>query len=119
MQTVKKKHECKLGWSFMYTTDGWKSVSKRSYHNHILVSVEGPIYLDLQEGSGNKAEAISREISDRFESLPVDVRDRILIGITDTPTYNQKAWRLLEAKYPKQFWIGCALPYHTQCFTEH
>lgn len=31
-----------------------------------------------------------------------------MTGITDTPSANQKAWRLLEANHPKQFWVGCA-----------
>lgn len=44
----------------------------------------------------------------QMEQLPPKIRSRIILGVTDTPTANQKAWRLLEATFPKQIWVGCA-----------
>lgn len=97
-------------FGFLITSDGWRSVAKRNYHNYILVSIEGPIYLDLVETTGHSGSG--QNIADGFEAqfraLGPDVVENIVLGVTDTPSANRKAWRLLEANYPKQTWIGCA-----------
>lgn len=95
---------------FVITSDGWRSCAKKNYHNYILISVEGPIFLSLVEVTGESAtgEDIKKGFEDQFAKLEASVLDNIMIGITDTPTANQKAWRLLEAMYPKQIWIACA-----------
>lgn len=98
----------KLG--FAVTSDGWRSVAKRNYHNYILLSLEGPIFLTLEEvtGEGGAGTDIYAGFEAQFAKLDNDVVANILIGVTDTPSANRTAWRLLEAKHPKQFWIGCA-----------
>lgn len=97
-------------FGFAITSDGWRSVAKRNYHNYILISVEGPIFIALQEvtGAGGTGTDIRDGFREHMEKLDADIKRNILIGITDTPSANRKAWRLLEAEYPKQFWVGCA-----------
>lgn len=41
-----------MKFGFLITSDGWRSCAKKQYHNYILVSVEGPIYLGLEEVTG-------------------------------------------------------------------
>ena len=71
--------------------------------------MEGPIFLTMKNvtGLGGTGEDVAAGFQAEFDALEVDVFQAILIGITDTPTANQRAWRLLEAQHPKQFWIGC------------
>lgn len=74
------------------------------------MSVEGPIFLNLVETTGERGggEDVAEGFEKQFEALGAQVRDNIILGVTDTPSANRKAWRLLEAKHPKQTWIGCA-----------
>lgn len=99
-----------LQYGLLITSNGWHSVARRSYHNYILISVEGPIFICLNNVTGERAHAedIKNDFEKQFAALGDEIVQRILIGVTDTPTANQKAWRLLEIAYPKQFWIGCA-----------
>lgn len=104
-------------FGFAIMSDGWRSVAKRNYHNYILLSVEGAIFLNLVEvtGEGGRGEDVQEGFEEQFEKLKVtevrtntQVVKHILLGITDTPSANRKAWRMLEASHPKQFWLGCA-----------
>lgn len=107
-----KEQRLKAGMrhGFLITSDGWRSVSKRQYHNFILVSVEGPIFLGLVEvtGHGGTGQDIKDQFEEQYKLLGNDLVQRIIIGVTDTPSANRKAWKLLETAHPKQFWIGCA-----------
>lgn len=109
---VDKEARMRAGRSFgfLITSDGWRSSSKRNYHNYILVSVEGAIFLNLVEctGESGTGESVADGFEKQFAKLTPDILDNIVLGVTDTPTANRKAWRLLEAKHPKQIWIGCA-----------
>lgn len=98
---------CKYG--FVITSDGWRSCAKRNYHNYLLVSVEGPIYLHLEEvtGAGGSGDDVAAGFEKCFNGLDPEVFKSILLGVTDTPSANRKAWRLLEAHHPKQIWVGC------------
>lgn len=109
-QYKQKRLKAGLKYGFLITSDGWRSCAKRQYHNYILVSVEGPIYLGVTEvtGEGGTGKDIHDQFKLQFDQLGEDVLKNILIGVTDTPSANRKAWRLLEATYPKQIWIGCA-----------
>ena len=98
-------------FGFAITSDGWRSVAKRNYHNYILLSVEGPIFLSLVEvtGEGGTGEDVEKSFEAQFRKLQAiedrnatDVVKHILLGITDTPSANRKAWRLLESSHPKQ-----------------
>lgn len=97
-------------FGFAITSDGWRSVAKRNYHNYILLSVEGPIFITMDEvtGQGGTGEDIAKGFEQQFTKLGVDVTRQIILGITDTPSANRKAWRLLEANHPLQIWTGCA-----------
>lgn len=41
-----------MQYGFVITSDGWRSCAKKQYHNYILLSVEGPIFLGLEEVTG-------------------------------------------------------------------
>lgn len=96
-------------FGFAITSDGWRSIAKKNYHNYILVSVEGPIFVSMVEttGDGGTGEYIHKEFEKQFDKLGKDITGSIVLGITDTPSANRKAWRLLEASHPKQIWLGC------------
>jgi hypothetical protein len=111
---VFKAKRLKVGmlYGFLYTTDGWRNKRKRSYHNHILVSTAGPIFLFLADhtGESGSAVAIHDEIQTVFDSLESDVVgiiDRIVIICTDTPSANRSAWKLLRLTYPTKVCMGC------------
>lgn len=97
-------------YGFAITSDGWRSVAKRNYHNYILISIEGPIFVSLQEvtGEGGRGEDIEDGFQQQFAKMDQQIFRAILLGVTDTPSANRKAWRLLEANHPHQFWVGCA-----------
>ena len=96
-------------FGFLVTSDGWRNNKRRQYHNFILVAATGPIYLSLKDvtGQSGNAQAIHDEFVDLFETLPVDIVARIVIGCTDTPSANVSAWNKLETTFPNQVWIGC------------
>lgn len=96
-------------YRFVFTTDGWKNKRKHSYHNCLLLTPSGPIFLGLKDvtGESGTAVAVHEEIEEVFASLDTDILRRILIGVTDTPSVNRSAWKLLEAAHPNQVWIGC------------
>lgn len=58
-------------------------------------------------GDGGTGEDITMGFEQQFQKLGPLV-EHIILGVTDTPSANRKAWRMLEAKYPKQIWLGCA-----------
>ena len=55
----------------MYCTDGWKSKRRRTYHNHILVTATGPVFLGLRDetGAGAKAVDIHDEVLSVFDKM--------------------------------------------------
>ena len=97
-------------YGFAITSDGWRSCQKRNYHNYILLSVEGPIFLNLEDTTGQPGAGtdVAAGFEEKFTQLGVSMTSDVMLGITDTPSVNQKAWRLLEAAHPKQIWVGCA-----------
>ena len=103
------KEGIRLG--FVHITDGWKSGNKKGYHNHLLLSVLGPIYLCLNDvtGKSGKADDVADEITTVQGTLEKAISDAISMGLTDTPSANRKAWRILEAKHPSQTWLNCML----------
>ena len=96
-------------FGFLFTSDGWRNKARRSYHNYILVSSAGPIFLALQDvtGEAGDAKAIHDEFVELFATLSPVVVQRIVIGCTDTPSSNVAAWKQLEATFPNQVWMGC------------
>ena len=96
-------------FGFLFTSDGWRNKARRSYHNYILVSSAGPIFLALNDvtGEAGDAKAIHDEFVELFATLSPDIVERIVIGCTDTPSSNVAAWKQLEATFPKQVWMGC------------
>lgn len=99
-----------LKFGFVVTSDGWRSVAKRQYHNYILISAEGPIFVELNEvtGQGGTGEDVHMGFEAVFERLGPEITSQVVLGVTDTPSANKKAWRLLEVQHPKQLWVGCA-----------
>ena len=96
-------------FGFLFTSDGWRNKKRRSYHNFILVSSAGPIFLALKDvtGQAGNAVAIHDEFVDLFSTLDPAVVERIVVGCTDTPSSNVAAWKKLEATFPQQIWMGC------------
>ena len=91
-------------FGFLFTSDGWRNKKRRSYHNFILVSSAGLIFLalkDVTRQAGN-AKAIHDEFVDLFSTLDPDVVERIVIGCTDTPSSIVVAWKQLDATFPQQ-----------------
>lgn len=84
---------CWAKFGFLITSDGWRSAAKLNYHNYILVSVEGPIFLGLEEvtGEGGTSEDIARQFEAKLNDLGAEITKRVLIGVTDTHSANQKA----------------------------
>jgi len=106
-----KKQRLKLStrFGFLFCTDGWRTKRGLSYHNYILSSVAGPIFLGLVDATSTDGtgQGVHDEVREVFEALPADIVADILIGCTDTPSSNRKAWKLLEETFPRQLWIGC------------
>ena len=59
---------------------------------------------DQSRGGG---QSVADEISEEIELLDPEVKAAIKFGLTDTPSCNQKAWKLLERKYPGTLWMNC------------
>ena len=100
-----------MRYGFAITSDGWRSCQKRKYHNYILLSVEGPIFICLEDTTGEPGTGahVAKGFEAQFEKLGVGITADVMLGITDTPTSaNQRAWKLLEAEHPRQLWVGCA-----------
>jgi hypothetical protein len=107
-----KRLDVGMLYGFLYCTDGWRNKRKRSYHNHILISTAGPIFLFLADHTGQSgtAVAIHDEIQTVFDSLESDLAgiiDRIVIICTDTPSANRSSWKLLRLSYPTKVCMGC------------
>ena len=98
-----------LEFGFALTGDGYKSKKKVKYNNYILLTVDCPLFLGLRDVTGEPGdgETVFCEFAEVQAGLPPEVQEAIFLGITDTPSPNRKAWRLLMRKYPRQCWIGC------------
>ena len=98
-----------LRYGFVLTGDGYRSKAKRNYHNFILLTPQGPVFLGLKDvtGEGGCAEDVFDEFVEILEGLGGEVTDAVMLGILDTPSVNVKAWKLLMKKYPTQVWMGC------------
>lgn len=96
-------------YGFAITSDGWRSVAKRNYHNYILLSVEGAIFISMEEttGAGGTGHDVEISFKAQFDKLGPEITQQVILGVTDTPSANRKSWRLLEARYPTQLWVGC------------
>jgi hypothetical protein len=99
-------------YGFLFCSDGWRNKRKRSYHNYILISTAGPIFLSLSDHTGlsGTAQAIHDEVEEVFSQLEVDhpgITLRIVIGCTDTPSANRSSWKLLRLTFPRMIWMGC------------
>ena len=94
-------------FGFVLTDDGYKSKTKRQYHNCILITVNGPIFLGLKDVTGEGGTGV--DVFDEFVAIQLELdphdQEAIMLGILDTPSVNVKAWKLLMKKYPKQVWI--------------
>ena len=92
------------------TGDGYAAKSKGSLHNFILITSQGPILRALKKlgkDDGKKAEDIKEDFEDWLTTEDAGVLLNTWLGITDTPSPNTKAWKLLMGVYPHQIWIGC------------
>ena len=101
-----------LQTGFVHVTDGWRSKNKKNFHNHILLSMMGPVYVKLVDvtGESGAGENIAAEVLKvQNNLLPYHVQKAVTMGVTDTPSANRKAWRLLEAELPRQIWMNCML----------
>ena len=93
-------------YGFTICGDGYKSGNKK-LHNFILLTANGPVYLGMSEGAGGSGGAVYSEFKAVIDELDAEIGGAVVLGITDTPSANRKAWKLLMAEYPRQFWIGC------------
>lgn len=94
---------------FLFTTDGWRNRRRHSYHNYLISTVAGPVFLALVDHTGQDGSGVGihDELKSVIEHLHPEIRSQIRIGCTDTPSANRKAWRLLEQSFPDQIWMGC------------
>ena len=101
--------ESNLMFGFTITGDGYASLSKRQYHNHILVAGGTPIFLGLVDrtGLGASGQDVAAEFQEVMDQLDASVRANLIFGVTDTPSANRKAWRLLMDANPRMYWGGC------------
>ena len=106
-----------MKFGFVLTGDGYRSKGKKQYHNYILITVAGPIFLGIKDvtGEGSCAQDVFQEFVVVQNELPDIVRQSIMLGITDTPSVNVKAWKLLMKKFPHQVWMGC-MPHEISSF---
>ena len=98
-----------LKYGFVITGDGYRSKTKRQYHNFMLITPDGPVFLGIKDvtGEGGTSKDVFDEFHTVIESLDTDVKNGIMLGILDTPSVNVKAWKLLMKHYPTQVWMGC------------
>ena len=98
-----------LDYGFTLTGDGYKSRKNLKYNNFIIITAAGPVYLGLRDVTGHAAtgEATPEEFSEVIASLEEPHQKAIILRITDTPSANRAAWKLLMAAHERQFWIGC------------
>ena len=98
-----------LSSGLMITSDGWKNSRRQTYHNYLLSTATAPVFVGLKDvtGMGGSAVAIHDEVKEVLESLEEPVRQRVILGCTDTPSTNRAAWKLLRESYPGMCWIGC------------
>lgn len=96
-------------YGFVITGDGYRSKTKRQYHNFILLTPAGPVFLGIKDitGEGGCASDVYNEFVVVIEGLDTPIKSAIMLGILDTPSVNVKAWKLLNKKYPTQVWMGC------------
>ena len=47
------------------------------------------------------------EFEEVINELEEHVSRNLIFGVTDTPSANRKAWRLLMGKFPRMYWGGC------------
>ena len=101
--------EKNLRYGFVITGDGYRSKGKRRYHNFILLTPQGPVFLALKDvtGEGGSAQDVFDEFVEDIAGLSTEVQEAIMLGILDTPSVNVKAWKLLMKTYPMQVWMGC------------
>lgn len=87
-------------YGFLLTGDGFKSKSKRQYHNYILTAPSGPVYLGLSNvtGLGGSATEVANEFQEVMDTLPSMVKDNIILGVLDTPSVNRKVGGLIKIK---------------------
>ena len=90
-------------------SDGLKSKRKRKYHNFILLTPDGPVFLEMRDvtGQSGSAEAIADELESVVNALDPIVRKSLILGLTDTPSANRSAWKLLEDRFPGTVRAGC------------
>ena len=97
-------------YGFIATGDGYAAKSKGPLHNFILITSQGPILRALKKlgkDDGKKAEDIKKDFEEWLTTEDAGVLLNTWLGITDTPSPNTKAWKLLMGVYPHQVWIGC------------
>ena len=96
-------------FGFTITGDGYASLTKRAYHNHILIAGGIPIFLGLVDRTwiGATGEDIAEEFEEIMDGLDIFLRRNLIFGVTDTPSANRKAWRLLMESNPNMYWGGC------------
>lgn len=96
-------------YGFTITGDGFASLSKRHYNNIIIVAGGMPVFLGLVDRTGLGATGVdvAEEFEEVINELEEHVSRNLIFGVTDTPSANRKAWRLLMGKFPRMYWGGC------------
>ena len=98
-----------LKYGYVITGDGYSSKTKRQYHNFILLTPDGPVFLGIKDvtGEGSTSKDVFEEFSTVMEAMEPKAKEAIMLGILDTPSVNRRAWKLLMSRYPTQVWMGC------------
>lgn len=86
-----------------------RSKTKRQYHNFMVLTPDGPVFLGIKDvtGEGGTSKDVFDEFSTVMESMDPRAKAAVMLGILDTPSVNVKAWKLLMKRYPTQVWMGC------------
>ena len=58
-------------------------------------------------GLGASGQDVATEFQEVMDQLDASVRANLIFGVTDTPSANRKAWRLLMDANQRMYWGGC------------
>lgn len=86
-------------------SDGWSNNSNEAVVNYMAVCPTNSLFIEsvCTGEQGHDADWIASDLQRVMDSLGCNV----VGAVTDNTTTNKKAWRILKAKNPTRFFIGC------------
>lgn len=86
-------------------TDGWSDLVNEHWTNYILTTPR-PVFFTAHPTSDIRQNG--ETIAENIEKVIIEVGpSKISALVTDNASVMKKAWRLLELRYPKIFFLGC------------